>query len=69
MTLCFTYTDDNDDHKSGALDGWAIISYAIGAIEVGILTCQQVDTSNLQFNWIDDFAWMSKIWTFSMRHK
>ena len=40
-----------------------------GAIAVGGLTWRQVDTSNLRFNCVYGFAWLSNISTFSSRHK
>ena len=69
MTLYFTYADDDDDLQIGAEDGWIFISSDVGAIDVGGLTWRQVDTSNLQFNCVDGFAWLNNILTFSSRHK
>ena len=69
MALCFTYADDDDDLQTGAEDGLAFISFDVRAIDVCGLTWQQVDTSNLRFNCVDSFPWLSNISTFSSRHK
>ena len=49
--------------------GSIFISSDVGEIEVGGLTWRQVDTSNLRFNGVDGFAWLSRILTFSSRRK
>ena len=48
--------------------GSAFISFDVGTIDVGGLTWRKVDATNLRFNCVDGFAWLSNISTFSSRH-
>ena len=49
--------------------GSVFISFDIAAIDVGGLTLRQFDTSNLRLNFVNGFALLSNISTFSSRHK
>ena len=63
-----TTTTWSSDRCRGLL-GSVFISFGLGGINVGGLTWRQVDTSNLRFHYVDGFAWLSNIWTVSLRHK
>ena len=58
----------SSDRCRGRL-GSVFISFYIVAIDVDGLTWRQVDTSNLRFNCVGGFTWLSNISTFSSRHK
>ena len=49
--------------------GFGICKFDVVAIDVGGLTWRQVDNSNLRFNCVGGFTWLSRISTFSSRHK
>ena len=49
--------------------GSVLISFNVGAIDVDGLTLRQDDTSNLWFNYVGGFTWLSNISTFYSRHK
>ena len=67
VTLCFIYTDDDDDPQTGAV---GFFSYSFRN-RSGLRRWPHVatHTSSLRFKCVDGFAWLSTISSFSSRHK